>query len=378
MKKVIKMITLLIMVFMPFKMYALTGSMVLSCEKNNLKIGETTFCSIGASINEEVSSVDIKITADNGLKISDINVNSPWQGNGENNRLQLYTENNLKNDFPIATFKITAESSTGSKFIKLTNIILSDKDFKSTNFNTVQKEIKILSSENTLKSISINGKALENFSASNEDYTLNVDQNTNEITISASATNSSSVVSGDIGKKTINNGTNKFTIKVTSETGTVKNYVINVVKKDNRELKKLSINDITIDLSSGVYNYIIDVKYEIDEIELKAELLDTSNSFVQNYGPRTISNLEVGENEILLKIKDSNSKELTYKVIVKRLEKGEIPTTTKPVTTTTTNSSNGENIKNPSTGDNTYIVFILIFIAILSFAIYKVKRLKKN
>ena len=377
MKKILS-VALLLSILLPFKIFALTGNINLTCDKNSLKAGESTSCYISGSINEEVSSVDIKLTADSGLKISDINVNSPWQGNGENDRLQLYTENNLKNDFSIATFKITAESSSGSKYIKLSNIVLSDKDFKSTTFNSVQKEIKILSSENTLKSISINGKELEYFSANTETYTLNVDQNISEITIGATATSTSSTVSGDVGKKTINSGTNKFVIKVTSETGSVKNYTINVVKKDNRELKNLSINDISIDLSSGVYNYVIDVKYEIDEIELKAELSDSSNSFVQNYGPRTISDLEVGENEILIKIKDSNSKELTYKVIVKRLEKGEIPTTTKPVTTTKTNSSNNENVKNPSTGDASYLIFIFIILSILGFSIYKIRRLKKN
>ena len=101
---------------------------------------------------------------------------------------------------------------------------------------------------------------------------------------------------------------------------------------------------------------------------------------MQNYGPRTISDLKVGENEILLKVKDSNSNELTYKIIVKRLEKGEVPTTTKKQVTTTSSSKvdTNEDIKNPSTGDTGYIMLILIVLAVLGYAVYKLKRLKKN
>ncbi len=371
---------LIISLLLPIKIFGLTGSVSLACEKSNLKIGETTSCSVDASTNEEVSSVDIKITVDDGLEISDINVNSPWQGDGDNDRLQLYTANNLKGSFPIGTFKVTAESGVGTKNIKLSNIVFSDKEFKSTTFNSTQTSVKILSSQNTLKSISINGKSLENFSSDNENYTFNVDQNTNEVTIAATANDSTSKISGDIGKKTINIGTNKFVIKVTSETGAVKNYTINVIKKDDRELKSLSINDIKIDLSSGDYSYTIDINNEIDEVEVKAELQNNNNSFVQNYGLRTVSELKVGENEILLKIKDSNSNELTYKIIVKRLEKGEVPTTTKKQVTTTSSSKvdTNEDIKNPSTGDTGYIMLILIVLAVLGYAVYKLKRLKKN
>ena len=316
------LLILSLLLFFPINVLALTGSVSLTCDETNLKKDESTRCYIDANINEEVSAIDIKLSADSGLKISDINVNSPWQGNGENNRLQLYTDNNQKGNFPIAAFIITAESTSGIKHINMTNILLSDKEFVSTNFNTVQKEIKVLSSINTLNSLSINGINLENFNADNTAYTLNVDQTVNEVTIGAIATDSTSKISGDIGKKTINSGVNKFVIKVMSETGTAKNYTINIIKKDNRELKKLSINDINVDLSSGVYNYIIDIKNETEEVEIKAELLNNSNSFVQNYGPRTIKNLIVGDNEILIKIKDATSNELTYKIIVKRLKKG--------------------------------------------------------
>lgn len=380
MKRILNIIIFLFVILIPFKIYGLTGNVILRCDKTSLNVGEDTSCYIDALINEEVSSVDIKISADSGLELSDININSPWQGNGENNRLQLYTENNLKGSFPIAIFKIKAGNTSGTKIIRLTDIVLSDKDFKSTTFNSLQTEIKILSSINTLKSISINGNLLENFSSDNDTYTLNVDQNINEITIGATATDSNSKISGDIGKKTINIGTNKFVIKVTSETGSEKTYNINVIKKDNRELKSLSLNDIEVDLSSGIYNYIIDIKNEIEEVEVKAELLNSSNSFVQNYGPRTIKNLVVGDNEILIKIKDSTSNELTYKIIVKRLKKGEIPTTTKKVVTTTnqSNSSNDENIKNPSTGDASYLLFIILILSILVYSIYKIKQLKKN
>jgi len=322
MNKKILMTVGLIGILIPFNTKALTGSVNLSCTTTTLKPGESTNCTIKGNINEEVSAVSIKLGVGDSLTLSNVKTDASWQGDGEGGNIELYTDSNKKGEFPIATFTVKADSlkEGANTNITLSNVNLSDKDFTETTFNVNPLNIRIPSTINTLSALTIDGTSVSEFSADKTTYNLSVASNKTSINIAATATDSYSKVTGDTGAKALKYGSNTFNVKVTSEMGVEKNYNITIIRPEVRELKSLSINDEVITLNKGVYEYNYTVKNEITSVDLKAELNNTDEAtFVDEFGVRKIEELKEGNNEILVKVKDSNNEELTYKIIVNRL-----------------------------------------------------------
>jgi len=271
MKNKIMIIIGLLGIIIPFNAKALTGSVNLSCSSTRLKPGEKTNCTINANIKEEVSSLNMKLELGENLSLVSIKTDDSWQGDGDGGDITLYTGDNKQGQFPIATFTVQANSiNTGSDSeIKLTSVKLyadANNEFAETVFNINPLKIRVQSTINTLKSLTIDGESISGFSPNITTYNLTVDSNKKNININAIATDSEhSTISGDLGVKTLNYGINTFTVKVKSETGVEKKYNIVVTRPESRELKSLSINNNDIKLTSGTYqyNYLLKKKYQI-------------------------------------------------------------------------------------------------------------------
>ena len=82
---------------------------------------------------------------------------------------------------------------------------------------------------NTLNSLSVNGTNLIDFDSDVLSYTYYVSNATDSISIGAITTSSTSLLQG-IGDYTLNNSNTVITIQVTSQTGQVKIYTINIIK----------------------------------------------------------------------------------------------------------------------------------------------------
>ena len=67
-------------------------------------------------------------------------------------------------------------------------------------------------------------------------------------------------------------------------------------------ITSLKVNDSVLEIRDGVFNYYVDVAETVDKVVVEAELKDKTYQFLSNYGPRTINNLQEGENEIQLQI----------------------------------------------------------------------------
>jgi beta-N-acetylglucosaminidase/uncharacterized protein YraI len=88
---------------------------------------------------------------------------------------------------------------------------------------------------NYLKSLSISGCTLTPaFSGSTTSYSVIVGKSVDSVTLSASAVASTSTVSGT-GKKSLEYGTNTFTVKCTAQNGDVKKYTIQIVREQPEE-----------------------------------------------------------------------------------------------------------------------------------------------
>lgn len=105
------------------------------------------------------------------------------------------------------------------------------------------------SPNNKLNSLSISGQELTpSFNLDVTSYDLIVDNNVKSLTVSASAYDSKAQISG-IGTQNLNVGSNKITIKVTAENGSVRDYTITVVRKE--EDKTTDVVDETLSVNTS-------------------------------------------------------------------------------------------------------------------------------
>ena len=81
---------------------------------------------------------------------------------------------------------------------------------------------------------------------------------------------------------------------------------------------KISAGNDILQLQDGVNNYTIDVDYDVSSIEIGAELLNQSYQFLPGYGPRTVEGLQVGTNEVHLKIAQNENVIIDYTINVIR------------------------------------------------------------
>lgn len=174
----------------------------------------------------------------------------------------------------------------------------------------------------SLGSIEIDNKKIQNFNS--ETYTYNIDTTNKSISINATGDNVK--ISGDVGKKTLNYGNNIFKISVTSSTGDVKVYTLNINCIDTRSkintLKTLTLENEEFKFYPNINFYSLVVDNSVDKIKIKSELQDSKSTYIKNYGDREVK-LNVGENQIQIKVQAENGDINTYTLNIIREEKNE-------------------------------------------------------
>jgi len=138
-KRIIILLTLLIL--FPINVYALNGTVTVDCEKKQLILEETTTCQITGNINEAVSSIHSVIKVGEGLELVSVTRSSIWEGD-HSKVLDLYTDENKKGNFDIASFVVKA-IKTGTTEITITDTVLSDASFKEHNFTVSPYNITV-------------------------------------------------------------------------------------------------------------------------------------------------------------------------------------------------------------------------------------------
>lgn len=132
--------------------------------------------------------------------------------------------------------------SLGSATITIKALDASDSDgnvfssSKSITINVVKPREK--SNNNNLKYLEVEGSKLTPaFSKDTLEYTATVESNVEKIKINASKEDGYASLEGT-GEKEVQEGNNKFEIKVTSETGNSKVYTVNVIVNDSNPIVK--------------------------------------------------------------------------------------------------------------------------------------------
>ena len=197
------------------------------------------------------------------------------------------------------------------------------------------------SSDANLKSIIVSkGSLSPEFDPSVTSYTVDLDESATAITIGATANDSKATVSG-IGIKTLSKGPNTYTIKVTAEDGTRKEYTITVnrgtssgeeenpgpKKSSDASLSSLDVSGYTLSprFSSGTTGYSMTVNNNITGLDVTAIAKDP-NAKVEVSGNTGWS---VGVNNIRIKVTAEDGTVNTYIVAVTRKDKAGNNTTAK-------------------------------------------------
>ena len=236
------------------------------------------------TIPNEVNSVEIKNVSETGATVDNIGIKSGLKvGNND--------------------YEVTVTSQDGSNVIKY-----------------IIRVIRLADSDNTLKSLSLSSCTLSpTFASGTTSYTCTVENSVTSTTVTATATSSVATVSGT-GSKSLNVGSNTVSVVVTSESGSVKTYIVTVTRKANSDatLKSLTVSSGTLSpaFNKDVLIYTLEVPYSVDNITITGEVnVNTSN--VEGLGSKV---LKVGENgfDIVVTAEDKTTK--TYNITVTRKE----------------------------------------------------------
>ncbi len=212
--------------------------------------------------------------------------------------------------------QVRIKSSVGTKVY---SYIINRKEDRS--YDNLLKELKISS-----------GTLYPEFNPYVTDYKLIVDEDLKEVTFNGVLNSIKAKYSiGFEPTKVVldKNDSKTVYIKTTSEIGTERTYTIEIMpevlynskivlaKEDNLKLKSVELQGLNFEFFSDIYNYNIFVPYEISKLSIGAQPKVSSSSVYITGG----ENLEVGPNQVTIKVvdKDNNNKIYTINVIRKEL-----------------------------------------------------------
>lgn len=309
------------------------GSYNASATATTLTVGQSTNLNIKTTNAEG----NFSITSSNPEVVS-VGNGSLWVSSSENITLTAKSAGTANIIIkPISVSDTDLNLITNSKTVKITvkdknqtpppanPTTPSNNGGSSSNNNNNNSNTSKKSSDTSLKSITVGGNSYK------IGDTMTVSSDTSSINIQAVAKSSKATVSGN-GTKELVTGTNKFTIKVTAEDGSTKNYSITVIREEyvednpnivdpnyenqSQELRLSSLTiqgiELTPNFNSEVFEY---TAYIINEDKLEIEAI--SNMEEANVEIIGNTNLVEGENTVTIKLtKDDKTAE--YKIIVNK------------------------------------------------------------
>ena len=145
------------------------------------------------------------------------------------------------------TFTFTAKAA-GTVNINISGVLspfstgIDEKISKTLTINVKNKPMIVLSGDNNLSSLGIEGYELTpEFNKDTLEYNVELEPDTSEINISATASHGGATIEGT-GTREVTDGDNRLEIKVTAENGSSKIYVINAKVKEYNPIE-VNIND---------------------------------------------------------------------------------------------------------------------------------------
>lgn len=215
-----------------------------------------------------------------------------------------------------ATYKIIGNEDLDKGLNQITIVVTAPNG--ETTKDYVLKVTKTGSNNNNLAYLAVIGYDLTPiFNKSNLIYDVNVPNNVNSVYLDAVSDDENATVSG-IGLVNVVDGKNVFDVIVTSESGKIKTYTVNIYKglSDNNYLAELEMSNGELDkeFNKLINEYSITVPYEIDSISFVGYPED-NKAAIQGNGTY---NLNIGENKITLTVISASGKQNPYIINVTR------------------------------------------------------------
>lgn len=291
-------------------------------------------------------------------------------------------------------------SGTGSKTLKIGkntfNVKVTAEDKKTTKTYTLvitRKAVDENLSDATLSNLGIRPKEYDftGFKSNVTEYKVDVPNKVEKINIYATATNSNAAISG-VGEKTLKEGENEFSIKVTSaDKKTTKTYKMIITRKEeddeqeeilDTETSITGIKDIKIEgldlnpeFSQQVYEYKVNVPEMKEKLNIQVET--EQGIEVEIVGNE---NLKVGENIITILVRDTKTDATTIYQINANIQEQEQEE--KDITKIDVSQENSEinQVQNNLKKRDWILKFVILLIIILTvvFLIKKYKSTKEN
>lgn len=263
MKKIISYFICILTIFLISYQKVDAGSVSLYASNTNVTVGNTVIVTVSASAVEGRFS----ITSSNANVLSG-GSSSEWIDG-------------------TVTFSFYA-ANPGSATIRLNPIDAADysgnvfSEVKAININVSAKRVIILSDNNNLASLGIDGASISpEFNSDTLDYTAMVEAGTTKINISAAADDDSASIDGT-GEKEVQEGDNDFDITVTAENGATKTYKLKVTVKE--------YDPVTVKIDKSNYTVVRNKKnltppehYEETTIKIGNEEVPAYKGKITNY-----------------------------------------------------------------------------------------------
>lgn len=310
MKKIFKYIfTIIVTTLIIFtninRVYAASASITVSSSTSKVVVGNTFTVTIKISSSSSLGSWEF--TPSYNTKLFKLT-------SGETPVVGWAEKDGVKSKTYTYKFKAIAKGS-GSITVKSAGAYAWNKS--KLTLSTGSKSISVItqadleasySKNNDLKSLSVNGyKISPTFNKDVTKYTVDVDSNTEQITINASKDDSKASLSGT-GTHEVSEGENKFNITVTAENGSTKTYTLIVNVKDPNPIK-VTIDDKELTIVKRESTLETPQGFEKTQIEINEQKIPAFYNEINNF---TLVGLKDSEGEIGYYLYDTENR--TYSI----------------------------------------------------------------
>lgn len=280
--------------------------------------GAQIYCTINSSSNISLAGVFAKYNFSTGILFNNLTTaNGFTNPSGSNSTgFTIMNTNGFSGNVTLGTLQVTILSNATSNQIYkigLTSINPSDVNYNDYFLQDVSSDVRIISNNDKLSSLSITGGSI-NFNTDTLTYSTTIDSSS--ATISATAADSNAVVTGT-GNVSLNYGNNTFNITVRSEAGTTRTYTINVNRPDNRStnnnLSSLSVNIGNISFNKDTTSYRLTTKSS--SVNISASKEDSRASITGDIGSK---GLNIGTNTFRINVVAENGSKKTYTITIVR------------------------------------------------------------
>lgn len=187
----------------------------------------------------------------------------------------------------------------------------------------IKKSVSIKSNINTLKSVKINGKAVEGFSSNKFEYSFAVEASVDSAKIDAVLSDTKATFKTSFGNRTeeLEYGPNDIKLKVVSEFGKEQVYSFEINREDNRGtnnyLDSIIFNGNKIrNFKSKTLSYTV-YAYKAEDIKLEAETSDDK----ADYEVIKPDKLIIGDNKYQIVVSSESGEELIYNITVVNVDR---------------------------------------------------------